>query len=150
MNLSFNIVESLEKINASSIEFLTEKKLECLKVLNTSIFGKLMQENLSKNSETRIFNSPRVINTECKTYFSFAYFGMMLINEHQLTVTETPQEVAERPYQFRSDVANKIQQTLKSRFNREIQFNHDEMLPEMNITENDEQDEEEKVLQEKT
>jgi len=144
MNLSFNIVESLEKINGSATDFLTPQKLECLKVLNTSIFGKLMQENLSKNSETRVFNSPRVRNTECKTYFAFAYFGMMLINEHQLTVTETTQEITERPYQFRSDVANKIQQTLKSRFNREIQFNHDEMLPEMNITENDDQDEEER------
>jgi len=80
MNLNFNIVESLEKINGTS-DFLTEQKLDSLKVLNTSIFGKLVKENLSKNSEKRVYNSPRVRNTECKTYFAFAYFGMMLVNE---------------------------------------------------------------------
>jgi hypothetical protein len=78
--LSSNIIDSLDKLNGTA-DFLTDQKLECLKVLNTSIFGKLMQENLSKNSETRIFNSPRVRNAECKTYFAFAYFGMMLVNE---------------------------------------------------------------------
>ena len=106
--MSFNVLDSLEKLSAN-LDFLTEQKLECLKVLNTSIFGKLMQENMSKNSEARIFNSPRVRNVECKTYFAFAYFGMMLINEHQAAVTETTQESAERPYQFRSEIANKIQ-----------------------------------------
>ena len=57
-----------------------------------------------------------------------------------MAVTESTLENAERPYQFRSEIANQIQQTLKSRFNREIQFNHDEMLPEMNITDEDEEE----------
>tara|TARA_B110000285_G_scaffold233224_1_gene306344 strand:+ start:772 stop:1068 length:297 start_codon:yes stop_codon:yes gene_type:complete len=63
-----------------------------------------------------------------------------------MAVTESTLENAERPYQFRSEIANQIQQTLKSRFNREIQFNHDEMLPEMNITD---EDEEERLRREK-
>ena len=44
--------------------------------LKTAIFGKLLKENTHKRMQ-----SPKVRNTECKTYFAFAYFSMLHIEE---------------------------------------------------------------------
>lgn len=44
-NLSHNVLDSLHKIYNNPHDFLTTEKQECLKILKTQIFGKLIQEN---------------------------------------------------------------------------------------------------------